>query len=286
MPINFSSIPSSLLTTLDDSAVLALTKDGEKELREPGTTLAPNHLEVLVLIYGHATVARVLKRAHGTPPDVLRTSLKELINKGFVTILADPASHALDPGDFFTLGAAPTDTPESNAQADADAVANTAFLRQNGYCVNIARRSTVKRERSDGHKLTVLVIDDDPDICSLLRLYLKLEGFDTRTAGNRDEIVAEFRRPPLPDLVLLDVTLTDVNGFDILTKMRLHPVLKGLPVIMLTAEATREGVLRGILGGADGYITKPFQIHPLVRAVKAVLGLKDDPTGQDWDYSF
>jgi two-component system OmpR family response regulator len=86
-------------------------------------------------------------------------------------------------------------------------------------------------------------------------------------------------------LVLLDVWLTDVNGFDILNKMRQHPVLKKLPVIMLTAEATREAVLKGILGGADGYITKPFQIHPLVKAVKTVLGMKHDPHDIDWDYT-
>jgi DNA-binding response OmpR family regulator len=54
---------------------------------------------------------------------------------------------------------------------------------------------------------------------------------------------------------------------------------------MLTATATREVALRGILGGADGHVTKPFQIHPLVRAVKAVLGLKYDPREQDWDLS-
>jgi DNA-binding response OmpR family regulator len=54
---------------------------------------------------------------------------------------------------------------------------------------------------------------------------------------------------------------------------------------MVTAAATREAVLRGIQGGADGYVTKPFQIHPLVRAVKEVLGLKYDPGDPDWDFA-
>lgn len=141
----------------------------------------------------------------------------------------------------------------------------------------MARRPAVKRERTGQGKPMVLVIDDDPDICKLLQMFLKLENIDSRTAANREEIVAALRMVPLPDLVLLDVNLTDVNGFDVLARMRQHPSLKSLPVIMLTAEATRAAVLKGILGGADGYITKPFQIHPLVKAIKTVLGLKFDP---------
>ena len=131
----------------------------------------------------------------------------------------------------------------------------------------------------------VLVIDDDPDICNLLQMYLKLEGFDSRAAGNREQILAELRRAPLPDAVILDVHLPDADGFDILHRKREHPVLKGLPILMLTGEATREAALKGILGGADGFVTKPFDIHHLVRAVKAVLGLLEGKAGQDWDYS-
>jgi len=94
-----------------------------------------------------------------------------------------------------------------------------------------------------------------------------------RLAANRAEILDAFRQPPLPDLVLLDVTLPDANGFDILAKMRQHPALKTVPVIMLTAEATREAVLKGLLAGADGYVTKPFEPEVLTTAVNAVLGL-------------
>ena len=86
-----------------------------------------------------------------------------------------------------------------------------------------------------------------------------------------------MRQQPPPDLILLDVQLPDANGFDILAKMRQHPVLKSMPVIMLTAEATREAVLRGLQGGADGYVTKPFEPDMLITAVKAVLGLSLAP---------
>lgn len=270
---------------LDDMAILELTKKGERELREPGTALEPAQLEALILVDGFSTVDQAVKRAQGIAPTALRARLTELVAKGLISVRRRDADDILDPGDFFTLKTTAADTAEAGEQTRAEAEANTEFLRRNGYCVNVARRPAVKRELAAGRKPMVLVIDDDPDICKLLQVFLKMENIDTRTAANREEIVAEFRKSPLPDMVLLDVHLTDVNGFDVLAKMRQHPMLKTLPVIMLTAEATREAVLKGILGGADGYITKPFEIHPLIRAVKTVLGLKYNSTGQDWDYS-
>ena len=273
-------------SVLDEKALLALTKEGERALHEPGTRLGPAELEALVVIDGQSTVAQTLARVSavcGATPDVARARLLELIDKGFVSVGADLAFGVLDPGDFFTPVTANPLTADGGEQARADA--DTELLRRNGYCVNLARHSADTRQPLAGRKLTVAVIDDDPNICTLLRMYLKLEGLDTRVATNREEIVAVIRQAPLPDLVLLDVWLPDANGFDVLAKMRQHPALKAVPVIMVTASATREAVLKGIQGGADGYVTKPFQIHPLIKAVKEVLGLKYDAGDPDWDFS-
>ncbi|MDK9704591.1 MAG: response regulator [Sulfuritalea sp.] len=264
---------------LDDNAVLVLTDDGERELREPGTALPAAHLEALVRINGHATVAEVLEQTRSVDPEGLRAGLSALMEKGLIRILEELPYNLVDPGNFFSLGRKPS------AQAHAEAESNTEFLRRNGYYVNMARRSAAEHQPAEGQKLTVLVIDDDPNVCKLLGMYLKLEGMETRSAANREEIVAELRRNPLPDLVLLDVHLGEVNGFLVLERMRMHRATQSIPVIMLTAEATREAVLKGILGGADGYVTKPFQIHPLVKAVKTVLGLKFDPNDHGWDFS-
>jgi len=68
--------------------------------------------------------------------------------------------------------------------------------------------------------------------------------------------------------------------------MRRHPALKAIPVVMMTASATRESVLRGLHCGADGYVTKPFQIHPFVRAVKTVLGMAVENSDSQWDYRY
>jgi two-component system, OmpR family, response regulator len=175
------------------------------------------------------------------------------------------------PAGFFS-----SSTPKENSEADQGAPS----LKQDGYYVRIARRSAEKRELKAGQKFTILVVDDDPDLAKLLRTYLTLEGFMPRLAANRAEILNAFRQPPLPDLALLDVELPDANGFEILAKMRQHPALKTVPVIMLTAEATREAVLKGLLAGANGYVTKPFEPEALMMAVKAVLGLSPAPEGK------
>ncbi len=270
--------------TLDENVLIALTKQGENALREPGTRLSPDLLEAMVMMDGLSTVAQTVRRLSGitgADADAVRSRLVELVAQGLACAGADLGRGVLDPGDFFSPSLPASASGSEQAQADAD----LDLLRRNGYCVNMARHSEVVREPSGADKLTVVVVDDDRNICSLLRMYLKLEGLETRLATNREEILAAFRQAPLPDLVLLDVSLPDANGFDVLAKMRQHPVLKSVPVIMVTASATREAVLRGIQGGADGYITKPFQIHPLVRAVKAVLGLPYDRDDPDWDFS-
>lgn len=129
-------------------------------------------------------------------------------------------------------------------------------------------------------------MDDDPDLQKLIRQYFQMEGFLLRAALKRDDIVLALRKPPTPDLIVLDVNLPDINGFDVLTRMRQHPVLKDIPVVMLTAESSRAAVLKGLRGGADGYVTKPFEADTLVTAVKTVLGLsapaKKKEDGADW----
>jgi two-component system OmpR family response regulator len=269
------------LHELDDSAVLTLTKRGEQALLEPGTTLLPAQLQALVLIGGSSTVSKILKRAPGSMShDGLRASLNELIERKYISA-NELSDNIIDPGDFFIPDKTSTAIPEVGEQVHAQIDADAEFLRQNGYYVSLVRKSAAQPGRAEGQKLSVLVIEDDPEILKLLQIFLKLEGFETRIASNRAEIVAAFRTPPLPDLVLLDIRLPDTNGFDVLARIRQYPAMKTLPVIMLTAEATREAVLKGLVGGADGFVTKPFQIDRLVKAVKTVLGLKQDPENKN-----
>lgn len=118
-----------------------------------------------------------------------------------------------------------------------------------------------------------IAVEDDPDMGAQLRRILEEQGFKVTAAANRAEVIARLRVSPMPDLALLDVNLPDTNGVDILHNLKAHPALRAMPAIMVTAEAKRESVLRGLVGGADGYITKPFESGTLVNGVKAVLAI-------------
>ena len=134
----------------------------------------------------------------------------------------------------------------------------------------IAMKATAQVESTGGE--SVLIVEDDGALAKFLRKCLELEGFSATIAGNRNEIIAGLSRQPQPDLVL-----PDADGFNILMKIREHPTLKTVPVLMLNAKATREAVFKGLAGGANGYITKPFQPDALIEAVKTVPGISKNP---------
>ena len=256
----------SRASTPRDDEIFLLTARGNAELSGAGTSLSPAELEILVLVDGRSSVAQVLRGAHGLTPEAAREALRKLLHAHCIESAAKVQYDGIDVGGLFTTDA-------------AHAVVGS--LQSSGYYVRIARRP-LHDEHHDARKvaeskLAVLVVDDDPDLGKMLRTYLTLEGYAPRVATNRAQIVDALRHPPRPDLVLLDVTLPDADGFEVLASIRRHPALKTVPVIMLSAKSTREAVLKGIEGGADGYVTKPFEIDVLMKAVRSVLGR--DATG-------
>jgi two-component system OmpR family response regulator len=262
--------------------VYVLTDRAEMELRGGQTSLSPSELELLVLVDGRSNAGQVASRARIQPKSAALAILAQLARDGLIAIAggesanaADDNYGALDFGGFFNSKS--SGQPGSKAVADADKEAATGLvsLQQTGFYVRFARRAATERELAEGEKISIIVIEDDPHLSKALGRLLAIEGFEPRIATNRDEILAELRRPPRPDLVLLDVTLPDADGFDILMKMRQHPALKTVPVVMLTAKETREAVLKGLAAGADGYITKPFEVDVLMKAIRTVLGLPE-----------
>jgi CheY-like chemotaxis protein len=169
----------------------------------------------------------------------------------------------------------PVDTmPESvPAEVRAEAEKGMLSLDSSGYYIGVAQQAAAKKAPNNGSKYSVLLIEDNLQFSTAVRMLLKLEGYEPRVASNREEIVAALRTAHLPDVILLDVNLPGTDGFDILARVRQHPALKAIPVIMLTAQTSRRDVLRGLAGGANGYITKPFEHEALVKSLRAVLGL-------------
>jgi two-component system KDP operon response regulator KdpE len=118
-----------------------------------------------------------------------------------------------------------------------------------------------------GHRELILVVDDEPRMTRFIRMNLELEGY--RVVEAHDGVDAlEKVRTALPDLVILDVMMPELDGFDTLEMLR---EVSNVPVIMLTVRADEEDKVRGLELGADDYVTKPFGARELVSRVKAVL---------------
>ena len=113
----------------------------------------------------------------------------------------------------------------------------------------------------------ILVIDDDPHICELLRVYLENEGFEVKIANDGAEGIALFKNCD-PDLVLLDIMLPRMDGWEVCRKIR---EVSSKPVIMITAKGEVFDKVLGLELGADDFVVKPFDMKELSARVKAVL---------------
>jgi two-component system OmpR family response regulator len=167
----------------------------------------------------------------------------------------------------------PPPPPEAVASARKEATAGKPQLTKAGFYVAMAKRPKDRVIARNGSRHSVFVIEDDSDMLKLVGEILAKSGFLTRFARNRAEINAEFNKQPLPDLVLLDVSLPDTDGFAILERIRGNQKLAKMPVVMMTGRSEVTDIAKGLSLGADGYVTKPFKISGLVSAVNTVLGI-------------
>ena len=260
---------------VSDADVYALTRQGEAELRGAKTRLPSSALDLLVRIDGRSTVAAIRSAMQGVSAQDVASTFEWLVQSRLIETAKIADDGALDFGSASGIGAQLVPSASAVTSATREAGAGVTSLQQQGYFVRIARRPAARPQLPTDRKPLCIVVEDEPHLAKFLKHFLALEGFDTRVAGNRTEIVEAVRQAPRPDLVLLDVMLPDADGFDVLMKMRAHPGLAEVPIIMLTAKTTRESVIKGLAGGADGYITKPFQTDVLVKAIRTVFGMPD-----------
>jgi two-component system KDP operon response regulator KdpE len=121
----------------------------------------------------------------------------------------------------------------------------------------------------------ILVVDDEERMVRFIRMNLEHDGFIVSEAFNGKQAIGKLRDVN-PDIVLLDVMMPDVDGFDVLETFR---EFTNVPVIMLTAKGEEEDRVRGLELGADDYVTKPFSPRELVSRIKAVLRRTEGATG-------
>ncbi|MBN9503086.1 MAG: two-component system response regulator [Armatimonadetes bacterium 55-13] len=126
--------------------------------------------------------------------------------------------------------------------------------------------------------LKVLVCDDERHIVRLIQVNLERQGYQVVTAFDGKEGLEKIRSEK-PNLVVLDVMMPYMDGFEVLKNLRREPETESLPVIMLTAKAQDKDVFEGYHYGADMYLTKPFNPMELVTFVKRIAQGNDDPGG-------
>ena len=116
----------------------------------------------------------------------------------------------------------------------------------------------------------VLVVDDDPQVVKIIQRALEREGLEVAVATNGAEALLAIGRQR-PDLVILDVVMPVMDGFQALRALREKPETKDLPVLMLTARSEDRDVARGWTAGVDLYLTKPFTMEELLTATRRML---------------
>lgn len=126
------------------------------------------------------------------------------------------------------------------------------------------------------HKKRLLLIEDEEDIASLIKLQAELSGYKLHVEVDGLNGFRAVEREK-PDLVILDIMLPGQNGFDICRKMKSSPELKNIPVIILSAKGEELDVILGLELGADDYVAKPFSPKILFSRIKAVLRRGKDP---------
>jgi CheY-like chemotaxis protein len=157
------------------------------------------------------------------------------------------------------------------ARVKRDGQAASVDLARTGAYISADRLSRRPAPRKAPGDTVVLIVEDDPDQLALADLRVSMAGYKVRVANSVNAFLHSMLDEGAPDLLLLDVSLPDGNGFELLTKMRRHAVLGSLPIVMLTSENEPEDVGKGLLLGADGYITKPYTKNILADVIRRVL---------------
>jgi DNA-binding response OmpR family regulator len=118
--------------------------------------------------------------------------------------------------------------------------------------------------------MKVLIVEDDPDARKVLSLILKLDGFEVDTVPGGLEAI-QYLANELPGLVLLDVMMPVMDGYEVCRWIRANPLTANMPVVMLSGKADPESVARGLELGADEYLAKPIKPSSLIKRIRAVI---------------
>lgn len=122
---------------------------------------------------------------------------------------------------------------------------------------------------------SVLVVDDEPMARTMLRLILVRAGFEVREAEDGETALSQVAQA-VPDLMILDIMMPGIDGFEVCTRLRAEVNTNEMPIIMLSAKTDAQSVEKGLALGANRYLTKPVGPDELTRHVREVLSIEDE----------
>ena len=136
----------------------------------------------------------------------------------------------------------------------------------------VVELSDVRRLKRKKNPATLLIIEDDETIRSALRRLFEAEEYQVRAAADGTQLSHVLDGPPI-DLIILDVGLPWINGYELAEMMRAHPDLKRIPLIFISGRTSDADVKRGFAAGADDYIKKPFDLEKIKKTVRTLVQL-------------
>lgn len=136
------------------------------------------------------------------------------------------------------------------------------------------RSAVLKPGPAPAENATLLVVDDDPDILRVVRFYLTKQSYAVKTAENGQQALAFLTENPDVELILSDVMMPEMNGLELLERVRKNPAWSEIPVILISAEGETSKKIAGLNLGADDFITKPFNFDELMARVRNHLRLR------------
>jgi len=251
----------------EQDRIYKLTETGRAAWESEDVAVPADYRRMLWLMdfHGHAGVIRNLLRQY--PKHVLDEWLAEMEELGLIeqALESEESERAFSSRDADRTHAMDTAEVRQEAEAVGVSLAHTgAYVAAD----RVSQRPTPHKAPAD---TVVLIVEDDPDQLALADLRVSMAGYKVRVANSVNAFLHSMLEEGSPDLLLLDVALPDGDGFEVLARMRRHPVLGSLPIVMLTARNDAADIGKGLVLGADAYITKPYTKNILADVIRRVL---------------
>ena len=255
--------------------IYRLTAAGREAWESQDAAVPADYRRILWMmdVQGEGGVADALSKLY--PVDMLEEWLSEMEELGLIETLpeGEPRESGFAPGSSDTTAAL-----DSAQIREAARLAGNSLARSGAYLALDRLRRRPLQNKAPGDTV-ILIVEDDPDQLALADLRVSMAGYKVRVASSVNGFLQALVDEGAPDLLLLDVMLPDGDGFDVLSKMRRHQALGSLPIVMLTARTDPADIGRGLVLGADGYLTKPYTKNILGDVIERVL--KRQPIGPE-----